>query len=240
MRVIFSYGASLHVSHSRPSRALELKGRMLAVTRLRVLDAGADAVESQLAGLVEQMPDAVRGMPVVLDAAQPLDLAALLAKLRATGMQPLGVTEGMLADAARDLGLAVLCDDAPEPAAHRPDAKPLANAPARRSAHIVDRPVRSGQQIYAEGTDLIVTGAVNTGAELIADGCVHVYGPLRGRVIAGARGDVSARVFARKFEAELVAIAGVYAIADQIQGVCGFATQAFLDEGRLRIELMNG
>jgi len=85
---------------------------------------------------------------------------------------------------------------------------------------------------------LIVTGAVSAGAELIADGCVLAYGPLRGRAIAGARGDESSRVFCRKFEAELVAVAGIYAVADQMQGVKGFAVQAFLDKGKLKIEML--
>ena len=98
-------------------------------------------------------------------------------------------------------------------------------------------PVRSGQQIYAEHTDLIVLNTVSVGAEVIADGCVHVYGKLAGRAIAGARGDEGARVFCRKLEAELIAIAGVYAVSEQIKdSPRGQPAQAYLDHGRLRIE----
>ena len=97
--------------------------------------------------------------------------------------------------------------------------------------------MRSGQQIYAEHGDLIVLNTVSPGAEVIADGCVHVYGKLGGRAIAGARGDESARIFCRKMEAELVAIAGIYAVADQIkEGPRGVAATAYLEQGRLRIE----
>ncbi len=75
---------------------------------------------------------------------------------------------------------------------------------------MIDRPVRSGQQIYARGRDLVVLAMVNPGAEVIADGHIHVYAPLRGRAIAGARGDTSARIFALDMQPELISIAGVY------------------------------
>jgi septum site-determining protein MinC len=224
--------------------ALELKGRMLALTRIRVNKADTAAIEAQLKALAEQMPEAVHGMPVLLESAEGVvtDLALLVHQLRAVGMQPIGVADGPLREAAVAMGLAVLADASPTRAARSAAPSPPAatqQAASRRRTQIVDRPVRSGQQVYAEGADIIVTGAVSAGAEIIADGCVHVYGPVRGRVIAGARGDVQARVFCRKFDAELVAVAGVYAIAEQMQGVRGFSTQAFLDDGKLRIELMN-
>jgi septum site-determining protein MinC len=75
---------------------------------------------------------------------------------------------------------------------------------------IVDTPVRAGQRIYARGADLIVTAVVNSGAELIADGSIHIYAPLRGRALAGASGNAQARIFALSMEAELVSIAGIY------------------------------
>jgi septum site-determining protein MinC len=94
---------------------------------------------------------------------------------------------------------------APEPAA------PIAAAPViASSAMIIDTPVRAGQRIYAQGCDLIVTAAVNNGAEVIADGSIHVYAPLRGRALAGASGNAQSRIFAMNMEAELVSIAGMY------------------------------
>jgi septum site-determining protein MinC len=215
--------------------ALELKGRMASLTRLRLLDPDLGKVRAHLEDMARRMPDAVRGMPVVVEADFVPDLGALCQSLRAIGMQPVAVAEGLLADAGRAIGLAVLPDEA------RSRAKPAAPAAAagRKPARIVDAPVRSGQQIYAEGADLIVMSTVSPGAEIIADGCVHAYGAVRGRVIAGAKGDEAARVFCRKFEAELVAVAGVYAVAEQMQGVRGSSVQAYLAQGKLKIEGMN-
>lgn len=79
---------------------------------------------------------------------------------------------------------------------------------------LIDKPLRSGQKIYANGTDLIVIGMVSPGAEIIADGNIHVYGPLRGKAIAGASGNTDSRIFTTQFDAELLAIAGIYKIFD--------------------------
>jgi septum site-determining protein MinC len=87
---------------------------------------------------------------------------------------------------------------------------PLIMAPPARPSMIVDRPLRSGQQVYARNADLIVMAVVSHGAEVIADGSIHVYAPLRGRALAGAAGDTGARIFTTRFEAELVSVAGVY------------------------------
>jgi len=102
----------------------------------------------------------------------------------------------------------------PVPAAAEP-AQPAAPAAAFTPAMIVDTPVRAGQRIYARGTDLIVTAVVNNGAELIADGSIHVYAPLHGRALAGASGNAGARIFAMQLAPELVSIAGVYRTFDE-------------------------
>lgn len=92
------------------------------------------------------------------------------------------------------------------PAPEAPAAAPLAT----QGSMVIDTPVRAGQRIYAQGCDLIVTAAVNNGAEVIADGSIHIYAPLRGRALAGASGNPLARIFAMSMEAELVSIAGIY------------------------------
>jgi septum site-determining protein MinC len=108
----------------------------------------------------------------------------------------------------------------PEPASAAPaepiaSIAPIAAAPsARPGAMLIDAPVRAGQRIYAQGRDLIVTAAVNNGAEVIADGSIHIYAPLRGRALAGASGDAGARIFTMSMEAELVSIAGMYRTFD--------------------------
>lgn len=208
---------------------------MASLTRVRLLDPDLDKVRAQLEDMARRMPDAVRGMPVVVEAEFVPDLAKVCGMLRTVGMQPVAVAEGALAESARSINLAVLPD---EPKSRAKPAAPAAATGGRKPARIIEAPVRSGQQIYAEGADLVVLATVSPGAEVIADGCVHAYAPLRGRVIAGARGDETARVFCRKFEAELVVVAGVYAVAEQMQNVRGQWVQAYLDAGKLKIELM--
>jgi septum site-determining protein MinC len=228
---------------TRSRTALEIKGRMLSITRVRVLDPDDAAIRAQLEQLAKQMPQAVKGMSVVIDSEFDLDLPALLQSLRGLGIQPLGVSEGQLAAAGKSLGLPVVSRDsgkaaAAPPAPEKPQAaEPKASAAATRPARIVAEPVRSGQQIYAEHSDLVLLNTVSPGAEVIADGCVHVYGKLAGRAIAGARGDESARIFCRKMEAELVAIAGIYAVSEQMKdSPRGTAAMAYLEQGRLKIE----
>jgi septum site-determining protein MinC len=101
--------------------------------------------------------------------------------------------------------------------------------------------VRSGQRLYARDRDLVVTTTVGAGAEVIADGCVHVYGPLRGRAMAGARGNVAARVFCQSFHAELVSIAGVFRVFETIpEELAGKPVQAWLDGEDLHFARIGG
>ncbi len=242
--------------------ALEIKGRMLSLTRIRILDTDADAIEAQLRAFTRTLGEAAAGLPVLLEADIKTALEPILERIRRVGLQPLAVLEGPLAAAARKLGLPVLAADAlaadavasaassrsaamvqapesvlvpaPAPAAAMPAA-------ARKPTRVITEPIRSGQQIYAENADLAVMSTVSVGAEVIADGCVHVYGALRGRAIAGARGDTQARVFCRRMEAELLAVAGIYAVAEQVKGALhGLSVQAYLADGTLRIEELEG
>jgi septum site-determining protein MinC len=132
----------------------------------------------------------------------------------------------------------------PEPAAVAEAAAPAeASAPTPapgRPSMIVDTPVRSGQRIYARGCDLVVTAIVNPGAELIADGSIHVYAPLRGRALAGASGDTGARIFAMSMEAELVSIAGMYRTFEEgwPKDLARHAVQVSLAGDRIDFRLM--
>ena len=167
---------------------------------------------------------------LALDGPAPVDLRAIVALLRASQLQPVAVA-GATADElalAHELGLA---DAADEPATERAVQaapaetvrevvreitvekiieKPAAPAPTL----VIDKPLRSGQQVYAKGGDLVVLAVVSHGAEVIADGSIHIYAPLRGKAIAGARGDTSARIYTQSLEAELLAIAGIYRTAE--------------------------
>ena len=109
-------------------------------------------------------------------------------------------------------------------------------APAGQPGLIQATPVRSGQQVYADNRDLTVLATVGAGAEVIADGSVHIYGTLRGRALAGAQGNEKARIFCRAFHAELVAIAGNYKVLEEIpKELHGKAVQVWLDGGQLKI-----
>jgi septum site-determining protein MinC len=187
------------------------------------------------------------------------ELRAVLGAIRSTGMLPVGLAHGTAAieALARELDLPVLTQfraqqsygaavasvkSAPKPAAPAPAATPapapVAPAPApapveeliATPALMHHRPVRSGQRIYARHRDLVVTNAVGAGAEVMADGCVHIYGTLRGRAMAGVRGEVSARVFCQAFNAELVSVAGVFRVFETIPpDLAGKPVQAWLD-----------
>lgn len=115
----------------------------------------------------------------------------------------------------------------------RPEAAPASESRAFAQLHL--QPVRSGQRVYARQRDLIVTTVVGAGAEVMADGCVHVYSTLRGRALAGARGDTTARVFCQEFHAELVSIAGVFRVFETIpEELAGKPVQAWLDGEDMR------
>lgn len=169
--------------------------------------------------------------PLQADSAdEVIDFAALISLLRAYQLAPLAIKGGSAAQmaaaqaagllAAPDVHLAggknkgdkttgktgALTEATVAPTA----ATPRPAAPGQLSALIIDKPLRSGQQVYARGRDLVVLAMVNAGAEVIADGHIHVYAPLRGKAMAGARGNTDARIFALALEAELLSIAGVY------------------------------
>jgi septum site-determining protein MinC len=136
-------------------------------------------------------------------------------KLRALTLTLVGVQNAQPAqlDAAVAAGLASF---APSSSTQIRNPGPAAAALAAPKARLVTEPVRSGTQIYARGSDLIVTAAVSPGAELVADGNIHVYGVLRGRALAGASGDGAARIYCTRLEAELVSIAGSYLVSEQL------------------------
>ncbi len=120
----------------------------------------------------------------------------------------------------------------------RPSAEPVAPPPSNRPSVFISQPVRGGQQVYAAGADLIVTASVSAGAELIADGNIHVYAPLRGRALAGVQGNSQARIFCRHLDAELIAIAGNYMIAEAMRQhpLSQQSVQVYLLDTQLHIE----
>ncbi|MFI8718983.1 septum site-determining protein MinC [Stenotrophomonas sp. NPDC077464] len=134
---------------------------------------------------------------------------------------------------------------APEPARRPRAAAPVAAAPAAsggapQPGRMQTSNVRSGQQLYAENCDLTVMATVGAGAEVIADGSIHIYGTLRGRALAGAQGNTAARIFCREFHAELVAIAGHYKVLDDVPDTLrGKAVQVWLDNDQIKIAALD-
>ncbi|HEY1798868.1 MAG TPA: septum site-determining protein MinC [Stellaceae bacterium] len=200
--------------------------------------------EHELAQQVERSPRFFLGAPVVLDLRgaggfdSPDDFSEARTVLRDFTLALVGVQNAQpeQLEAAMASGLASFAPTAAQPA-RAPAAPPTAAAsPPAQKARIVTQPVRSGTQIYAPGADLIVTAAVSPGAELIADGNIHVYNVLRGRALAGANGDADARIFCNRLEAELVSIAGRYLVSDQLPiDQRGHPVQIVLVEDQLTI-----
>ena len=179
--------------------------------------------------------------------ASALEINALMQLLRQFALKPVMALGGNDAQqaSAQEAGLLLLDNEsiaANLTASPAPSAAEITEAPpaARPPAMVITRAVRTGQQVYAKGTDLIVLALVSNGAEVIADGHIHVYAPLRGRALAGARGDTSARIFTTCMEAELVSIAGVYRTLDESlpASVKSKPTQVLLDQDNLVIEAL--
>lgn len=188
-----------------------------------------------------------RALPPADAAQPPLAWADLAALLRLHGVQVLGLLGAeQLAEserlAAQAAGLALLAGGVEAGAAlSRAEARtePVA-APQQQAAPclVIDRPLRSGQKVYARDADLVVLGLVSHGAEVIADGHIHVYGALRGRAVAGARGRADARIYAQSMEAELLSIAGTFRTSEKPlpPEVLAKAAQVRLDGERLVFE----
>lgn len=233
--------------------AFQLKGSMLAATVLELARNQPEHLARQLADKVAQAPQLFQDSPLILaldrlgEADGALDLQGLLALCRQQGLHTVAIRGGRPDDLqqAAALGLPVLpasrAKDRPlEAAPSEPVVAPSRPAPQAvetRASKLVTQPVRGGQQIYAANADLIVLAPVSAGAEIIADGHIHVYAPLRGRALAGVSGDAGARIFCRELEAELVAVAGYYAVADELKANArwGRAAQVYLTNGELNL-----
>ena len=209
-------------------------------------DPGFDA---ELAKQVQRSPRFFLNAPVVLDLKEAAEFtreaefAEAREILRRRTLTLIGVQNAapVQAEAAAAAGLAGFAPNASQPGRPRPAeavaTRQSADAPSAARSRLITQPVRSGTQIYARGSDLVVTAPVSPGAEIMADGNIHVYGALRGRALAGARGDPEARIFCSRLEAELVSIAGHYLVSDQIPpNHRGLPVQIALVDDRLTIE----
>ncbi len=213
----------------------QLKGSVVTVLVLEFQDFSPSAFLKQLKQKIAQAPKLLHRSPVVISLEKlaadvaDIDFAALVQQCREQGLQPLGFKgEGARVQAASAAtGLAVLPAVSAANASPRRDAPSLVDgsgkaspeaveevAAAPRPGRLISQPVRSGQQVYAQASDLIITSQVSEGAEVLADGHIHVYGPLRGRALAGVQGDTSARIFCQSLEAELLSIGGHFLLSE--------------------------
>jgi septum site-determining protein MinC len=212
--------------------ALDLKSSRLSALVLPLRTRDLAALRAAYEAQWGQLAGAFEGDPLVLDVSElpaqgvALDWPVLLGDLRRYGLQPVALQGAEHLpeperEAARGVGLCLSeVGAAPSHAeAAQPVPEPVAPAgsvvPTGSRCVLIDRPVRSGQRIYARDADLVVLGLVSNGAEVIADGNVHVYGALRGRAIAGAKGNAEARVFTQSLEAELLAVAGTFRTSEK-------------------------
>ena len=231
---------SVALAGTAPS-TFEIKSAHLPLVALMLKSSDLDRLASELAQRFGDMPDFFDNDPLVIDL-HPLNVAeanalpdfgALQTLLRQYRLTPLAVRGGTLEQTR--LALAAGLTPAPDATVQRaaPAVVPteitatpepaMAQPAPTPGALVIDKPLRSGQQVYARGRDLVVMAMVNPGAEVIADGHIHVYAPLRGKAIAGARGNTDARIFALSMAPELMSIAGIYrtsevALPESVQG----------------------
>ena len=231
----------------------EIKSAHLPLVALMLKSSDLNRLAEELAQRFGDIPDFFDNDPLVIDL-HPLNVAeanalpdfgALQTLLRQYRLTPLAVRGGTIEQTS--LAMAAGLTPTPDATVQRtaPATTPTEIAAVREpvapttptapppGALVIDKPLRSGQQVYARGRDLVVMAMVNPGAEVIADGHIHVYAPLRGKAIAGARGNADARIFALSMAPELISIAGIYRTSEVAlpDAVLGKAAQVRLVPG---------
>lgn len=228
-------------SSSTAEKCFQIKGGRISVTTLELNRYDYASFNEQLNQAVSAAPQFFEQMPIVIGLEKLpedafVDFLEICQLCQIHGLTPVAIRGGGEAQqtAATVAGLSRLPGqtrrgDAPPmltevvevPSREPADAEPPKAAEDERpmrASRLITSPVRSGQQVYAQGGDLIVMASVSAGAEILADGHIHVYGPLRGRALAGIQGDTEARIFCQSLEAELISIAGHYRINEDLRG----------------------
>jgi septum site-determining protein MinC len=255
MRIRLSTNLELSLKDAidTPRTVIDIRYSEVGLVQVRIRSADPRAILNELAGRAAAAPHFFRRIAVCLDLSalektpEVAEIHAVIEAVRRVGMLPVGLAGDVveLETVASALNLPILSSfrtpTRPAPILEPEQASPttpelapeLAPEPAPADSNVStlihNQPVRSGQRIYARNRDLIVNAGVAAGAEVMADGCLHIYGPLRGRAMAGARGDSAARVFCQEFDAELVSIAGVFRVFETIPAeLAGMPVQAWL------------
>lgn len=253
------------MSPSAHNMAGELSMGQVGIANLRVLQLNPTQLAQEMRERIERAPQLFQHAAVVLDfgslthCPSQSDAQTIIDALNESGVHPVAIGFGTseIEQLARSLNMPTLARfraefkrdqaapqapaaaPAPSKAAAKPKptpAEPKPQSAAKPVSKIITQPIRSGQQMFHEG-DLIILSSISPGAEVIATGCIHVYGALRGRALAGARGDESARIFCQQFNPELVAIAGQYKVQEDLDPrLNSQAVQTWLDAGTLHCE----
>jgi septum site-determining protein MinC len=237
------------------SSLFDLKSASLTLVSFVLKTGNIPALAQAMAAKFGDTPDFFSHDPVVIDLTPmgslsiALDFPALIALLERHKLKPVAVRGGSAQqlEAAQKVGLGEAPDSHAAPA--RVETREVVRevqvpvevqveVPVAMPTMIIDKPLRSGQQVYAKGCDLIVMAAVNNGAEVIADGSIHIYAPLRGKAIAGAKGNLEARIFTMSLAPELISIAGTYRTTENPlpANVAGKPAQVRLEGDRLVFE----
>ncbi|CAI3121892.1 Septum site-determining protein MinC [Acinetobacter calcoaceticus] len=213
---------------------IRITGRMVNFSRITFDTNDHDVIRQQLSNILNE--GSYHGTLVIIDSTVEQELIALIQLLVSLGLQPMAVIDGILGDEARAIQFPVLPADQPlqrikattEQVAivEKPATAPASSSAETKKplnkiavAHITsyhDEILRTGQSLVQDNGDIILKAGMNSGSEVIASGNIHIYGTVRGRVIAGAGGHAAARIFCQSLEAELVSIAGTYCVADDI------------------------
>ena len=251
------------------AQAGELKFGQVGIANLRVRTLDVTQLANEMRDRVQRAPNMFGRAAVVLDFGGLSNVPSLEeARALINGLHDAGVFPIALAYGTKDvdalsqaLGLPLLAkfrtQYEPVGGASAPTTSAVAVGSSPATASAVETtpkpaaprgspglmhatPVRSGQQVYADNRDLTVVSTVGAGAEVIADGSIHIYGPLRGRALAGAQGDESARIFCSEFHAELVAVAGHYKVLEDVpEELRGKPVQVWLDQGQLKLAALD-
>ncbi|MCF7969782.1 MAG: septum site-determining protein MinC [Methylococcaceae bacterium] len=236
---------------SASSPAFEFKSGVITIPVLNLFSTDINAITHQLREKIKQAPEFFTNSSLLLDLSaiqdQELNLALLIDAIRNSGMRPIGVRGGTVNQhqAAKDLMLPIM--SAPNSTSKVKQEVPLkveilAQAPSEPltsvtvTSTIINQPIRSGQRIYVKG-DLIVIAQVSAGAEIMAEGNIHIYGTLRGRALAGVQGNESAQIFCSDLQAELISVAGNYRISEDLdESNRNTPVQIYLDNQALIIK----
>ncbi|WP_287145892.1 septum site-determining protein MinC [Aeromonas sp.] len=229
----------------------ELKGTTFTISVLHISDGKPERIRQLLAAKVAQAPLFFNCAPLVINVERLADIPdfeQLKELVESEDFVLVGITgtqNEAMKTAAKAAGLAVMASGKSRKAEHPPEKTPIpapvvevnaTPAPLVPSKVHVG-PVRSGQQLYAAGTSLVILGSVSPGAEVIADDSIHIYGALRGRAIAGAKGNTQARIYCQQLQAELLSIAGTFQLSDALPaGLIQQPVHVRLDNEQLRID----